>query len=333
MADSGADSEAGKIHCYNKGCGQKFNPSENHNEACLYHAGQPYFHDAYKIWNCCGKKSTDFSTWLSYPGCTKGPHNGEKPVEEVANTKSNEAKKQIRPEKADEVIVWNGLNKPAPRPFSSEENGRGREAVKLRIETSEAALNAIQQQKQNLAEKLQNTHVGDELVGAVCKNNSCRAIYHSPEANDSECLFHPGTAIFHEGMKFWSCCEKKTSDFSSFLDQVGCTTGQHVWGKNEKVDNVREDWFARGGSIHVNFYCKGALPEASHFESDGLMLRGRIVHGYGDKETPINIDLWGEIAVAHSKVILGERKVEVVLKQASAEGWPKLRYEQNSKPQ
>ena len=217
----------------------------------MYHAGQPYFHDAYKIWNCCGKKSTDFSTWLSYPGCTKGPHNGEKPAEEAPNTNTNEAKNQIRPEKAEEVIVWNGLNKPAPRPLSSEENGRGREAVKLRIETSEAALNAIQQQKQNLAEKLQNTHVGDGLVGAVCRNNSCKAvrtaqivvdsfysmrqrsfqIYHSPEANDSECLYHPGTAIFHEGMKFWSCCEKKTSDFSSFLDQAGCTTGQHVWGK------------------------------------------------------------------------------------------------------
>ena len=91
---------------------------------------------------------------------------------------------------------------------------------------------------------------------------------------------------------------------------------------------MREDWFARGGFIHVNFYCKGALPEASLFESDGLMLRGKIVHGYGDKETPINIDLWGEVDTSHSKVILGERKVEVVLKQASAEGWPKLRYEQ-----
>jgi len=319
----------GMIHCYNKGCGQKFNPAENHNEACLYHAGQPYFHDAYKIWNCCGKKSTDFSTWLSYTGCTKGPHNGEKPVEETAVKPDESKRNQIRPEKAEEVIVWNGLNKPAPRPLNGGENGGKRTIVRLNIETSEAALNSIQQQKQSLVEKFQNAQIGDGLIGAICKNNSCKAIYYGSEANGSKCDYHPGTAIFHEGMKYWSCCEKKTSDFSSFLDQTGCTTGTHLWGKNEKVDNVREDWFARGGFIHVNFYCKGALPEASHFDSDGLNLRARIVHGFGDKETSIDIDLWGEIVTSHSKVVVGERKVEVLLKQASPEGWPKLRYEQS----
>jgi hypothetical protein len=43
----------------------------------------PYFHDAYKIWSCCQKKSTDFTTWLSLPGCTKGRHNPDKPKEEI----------------------------------------------------------------------------------------------------------------------------------------------------------------------------------------------------------------------------------------------------------
>lgn len=30
-------------------------------------------------------------------------------------------------------------------------------------------------------------------------------------------------------MKFWSCCERKTTDFNSFLSQGGCTTGPHVF--------------------------------------------------------------------------------------------------------
>lgn len=44
-------------------------------------------------------------------------------------------------------------------------------------------------------------------------------------------MYHNGVAIFHEGMKYWSCCEKKTSDFSVFLEQKGCTTGKHCWAK------------------------------------------------------------------------------------------------------
>lgn len=66
------------VHCYNTGCGQKFNPSENNENSCTYHSGVPKFHDAYKIWTCCDKKSVDFSTFLNYPGCTKGRHNPEK---------------------------------------------------------------------------------------------------------------------------------------------------------------------------------------------------------------------------------------------------------------
>ncbi len=39
------------------------------------------FHDAYKGWSCCNKKSTDFTQFLSYPGCAKGPHSNVKPPE------------------------------------------------------------------------------------------------------------------------------------------------------------------------------------------------------------------------------------------------------------
>ena len=41
------------------------------------------FHDAYKGWSCCTKKSTDFSEFLSFPGCTKSVHSNVKPVEVV----------------------------------------------------------------------------------------------------------------------------------------------------------------------------------------------------------------------------------------------------------
>lgn len=63
----------------------------------------------------------------------------------------------------------------------------------------------------------------------MCKNGGCNCSYESPTTNDTICVHHPGVPIFHEGMKYWSCCNKKTADFSSFLNQKGCTEGSHKW--------------------------------------------------------------------------------------------------------
>lgn len=66
-------------------------------------------------------------------------------------------------------------------------------------------------------------------VGTVCKNGGCGGVYQSPESDQTICCHHPGAPIFHEGMKFWSCCTKRTSDFAAFLNQKGCAEGQHKW--------------------------------------------------------------------------------------------------------
>lgn len=303
------------VQCYNKGCGQKFNPNENHAEACEYHPGPPYFHDAYKIWNCCNKKSTDFTTWLSFKGCTRGKHNPEKPAEEVAKgMEKSDAK--IRPESPERVIVWNGLNKPAPR----EETPRV--MSKLRLEPTEASLKAIEAFRQQQSGSNDGIH-----VGVSCKNGGCEKKYEGPRSDEDQCVYHSGAPVFHEGMKYWSCCQRKTTNFSSFLEQKGCTTGPHCWSKNERVDKVREDWFCRSGYIHLNIYCKGALSDECLIESDGFILRAKIVHGFGNKETMLNYELFGQIDVSESKVSVGERKLEIVLKQSDIASWPRLTYD------
>jgi hypothetical protein len=306
-----------EIRCYNRGCGQKFKPEENTKDSCIYHPGPEYFHDAYKIWKCCDKKSTDFGTWLSFKGCTKGPHSNEKPRDSIRPA----ANKEIRPEKKEDVIVWNGLNKPAERT-----NGvHSRKSQTLRKEVHEAAIRAIERQKE-----LQETAESSEatlVIGMPCKNNTCKATYNGPDSSAEPCVHHPGVAIFHEGMKYWSCCQIKRSDFGAFLEQQGCTTGEHRWIKNEKVDKIREDWFSRTGQIHINVYCRGALPEQCSFETDGLKLTAKVVHGFGSKDSDLDYDLWGEVDPSQSFVVIGERKVEMVLKQVGPEGWPKLRYD------
>nr|XP_061817104.1 cysteine and histidine-rich domain-containing protein 1-like isoform X1 [Nerophis lumbriciformis] len=65
------------------------------------------------------------------------------------------------------------------------------------------------------------------------------------------CVFHPGIPIFHDALKGWSCCRKRTTDFSEFLSIKGCTRGHH---SNERpceplVPEVSSD---KASSKHVN---------------------------------------------------------------------------------
>ncbi|CAJ0584171.1 unnamed protein product, partial [Mesorhabditis spiculigera] len=301
------------VQCYNKGCGLKFDPTINDPEACTFHPGPPYFHDAYKIWNCCNKKSTDFGTWLSYKGCAKGPHNSEKPVDVVKVS----ATKEIRPEKEEDVIVWNGLNKPAER------GGKSGEPVPIKMETTAGARAAIERFNEQVGS---NSNEG-LLKGAPCRNAGCSTTYDGSEMDGLTCVHHPGVAIFHEGMKYWSCCRKKTSDFGAFLEQKGCETGTHLWTRNEKVDKLREDWFSSNGIVTINLYCKGALPESLRATTDGLCLSLSFVHGFGSKQSELQYELFGEISASESLIRIGERKVEVILKQSEVGSWPRLRYE------
>ena len=167
-----------EVHCYNKGCGQKFDPERNVDggftnadfvllhcisDACRHHPGPAYFHDAYKIWQCCDKKFTDFTAWLEYPGCTRGKHNSEKPAEDI---KKLPAQTEIRPEKEDEVIVWKGLNQPAERHTGPAE------MVPLKVEVTPGAAAAVERERASTAAK-QN---GEIAIGAACKNNACKDV-------------------------------------------------------------------------------------------------------------------------------------------------------------
>ncbi|XP_020832264.1 integrin beta-1-binding protein 2 isoform X3 [Phascolarctos cinereus] len=75
------------VLCFNKGCGQHFDPDINLPDGCRHHPGVPIFHDALKGWSCCHKRTTDFSEFLSIQGCTLGPHCAEKPLSALRGPK------------------------------------------------------------------------------------------------------------------------------------------------------------------------------------------------------------------------------------------------------
>ena len=39
-------------------------------------------------------------------------------------------------------------------------------------------------------------------------------------------------------MKYWSCCQHKTSDFDQFLKQKECAKGDHKWASAKVITNI-----------------------------------------------------------------------------------------------
>lgn len=323
-AAAASSNETPKVICYNKGCGQLFDLNNNSNDACQCHPGVPVFHDALKGWSCCNKKSTDFTQFLNIPGCTRTQH---------SNVPPPEPEKPVRDEVAarEEVVVkLEERKKPeaAPRPTQDEPLVELRRTVAPNLV---AALEKLTLTTQNVA-KVETGEKSDAIeVDTPCKNASCNARYQNESSNSQKCVYHPGVAIFHEGMKFWSCCQRKTSDFDNFLNQIGCEEGKHVWQKKETTDgvepvNCRYDHHQTGGFVIVTVYSKNPVPEKTTILTNKIKLDMSIIFEAGTKSFNKKLELFGVIDVEQSVVNFFQTKVEIKLKKADTITWSKLEH-------
>jgi len=307
------------VLCCNRGCGKTYHPKDNEKDEapCQYHPGAPYFHDAYKGWTCCNRKATDFTVFLNFPGCERGKHSNVKPVE---------------PEK-----ITGNLDKDVemPKESSPARTRAPMEALAAKRPDAETApfttlVPKISPGLKKDAEALVQKSGGNEENGTVpigepCKNGGCKKRY---DGNDeSECLFHPGVPIFHEGMKYWSCCNRKTSDFQSFLDQVGCERGKCKWKKdppkNVGKDEVecRYDWHQTAAKVVVAVYAKKYDPSASTIEVSPVRLKMRIYFPERGGCFNLDLELKGVVSVSESTASMLGTKVEVHLHKADAGSW------------
>lgn len=115
-----------------------------------------------------------------------------------------------------------------------------------------------------IEEARKQVSLGDKAViktGTTCFRAGCCAVY----PNYHTCKHHPGHPVFHEGMKYWSCCNRKTSSFENFLKQEGCTTkADHKWAglAGAKILDVRHDFHQQGDHVCVNIYAKNVMIES-----------------------------------------------------------------------
>uniref|UniRef100_A0A671VPP4 Cysteine and histidine-rich domain-containing protein 1 n=1 Tax=Sparus aurata TaxID=8175 RepID=A0A671VPP4_SPAAU len=306
------------VLCYNKGCGQRFDPENNPDDGCTYHPGVPVFHDALKGWSCCKRRTTDFSDFLSIAGCTKGPHNKEKPPEPVKPDVTSSGEKK---DTDDQKSKFNEYIISAPKPQEAIKRPSADEPmVRLQHKVSGSLKQALEKLKLSENEEEKKEEDSDEIkIGTSCKNGGCLKSFDGPASDSEVCSYHSGFPIFHEGMKYWSCCKRKTSDFNTFLSQEGCTKGAHLWRKKDsgkKVVPCRFDWHQTGSQVIISIYAKNSIPELSYVDANSTTVREAVCSL--SNHLPYVID------VSKSIVNMMAAKIEIAMKKSEAMSWARL---------
>lgn len=288
-------------------------------DSCRFHPGAPIFHDAYKGWSCCNKKSTDFTEFLNFKGCDSGRHSNVKPEEPVKKTVT---------EVEETPVIRKPISEPMKRPDVNTP------CVDILPEVNAN----FRKQMDELSAKnpWKNTDRNTINVGTSCKHGGCKGSYESPKSNDEICTFHPGIPVFHEGYKFWSCCQKKTTDFSTFLSQPGCDTGTHLWIKEEDDAqiNCRWDWHQTPSNVFITVYAKNYDYKKSFVKVNPIRAIIKLIFPQqGNGEFNIDLELRGVIDVSKTSASMYGTKIELCMPKAEGGQWADLSFPKKEEPQ
>ena len=157
-------------------------------------------------------------------------------------------------------------------------------------------------------------------------NRGCTKVFIDDSTNQEQCTYHPGTPTFHDSHKYWSCCRKMTADFSTFVNQIGCSTGKHKWmlTEDEKID-VRWDYHQTDRTMTVTIYTKDYQPLQSDFRLSPIRLA--VMVRYNDNATfKLTVELCKVIDVTKSTVNMFPTKIEINLAKLAPVMWPKLEF-------
>ncbi|KCV71654.1 hypothetical protein H696_01073 [Fonticula alba] len=319
--------------CKRRGCGQKYDPASNPNDACTFHPGMPVFHEGLKSWSCCpSTKVLSFDEFLELTGCCVGAHS----IEEVAQPQFLDTSKIGLPDEevfgAEVASQLAGVNLSTPKPTKP-----------IVVKTAPKA------------PEMDETKMADDPAvevptGTACRRRSCGHRLASAACRDLPCTFHPGTPVFHEGSKGWSCCSRKVLDFNDFLAIAGCRTvtghrflehpleraaanggtpadaAQTVTdaaGNEYTPVDVRNDWYQTQTSVIVSFFAKNVIKSECSVEFGEEEIRLFLVMP-DRKAFKATIPLFQPIDPAASKFFLGSVKVELTLAKANGVSWVSL---------
>ncbi|KAK7203068.1 HSP20-like chaperone [Myxozyma melibiosi] len=304
--------------CTRKGCGKKFDRVDE--SECWYHPGPPVFHDALKGWSCCEKRVISFDDFLSMPGCTKGVHTTEVEAPTPAAPKPAASAAPTHVDKDGKEVYG------APVPQKSEEGGAPA-AVPQAVKPTQQTINETKKVDLALLDDPEDAQIP---LGAKCKRNGCSVTFDG--SNRDGCVFHPGTAIFHDASKGWSCCKRRVLEFDEFLKIPGCKTGKHLYlgPKEEEKTNVveevdcRTDFYQTPSTVIVSIFAKQCEESKSTIEFYEEKLVLDLLH-LGTKRFKTEFQLFGPIVPEKSKYKVMGTKVELTLAKGNGLSWGGLR--------
>ena len=195
------------VKCKNYGCQQYFDEDASEAEnLCQHHTGPPIFHDTVKYWSCCdNNKAYDFESFQAINGCHTGTHSIVDPAVSIhsRHTIFEGAEEAGKAAAAPQLKSISDFNATEGGPTAAEEFGR------------------ILRQERKSSRREDGT--------AKCQRKGCgKSFLFEDNNDDAACVYHEGQPIFHDAVKFWSCCaDKKCYDFDSFLAVPGCAKGLH----------------------------------------------------------------------------------------------------------
>ena len=197
-----------ELKCKNKGCLKKYKLSENNEKACLYHPGLPIFHDFKKGWTCCKKIVYSWDEFAKLVGCQEGVHNDKK----KENKKNNQGEfyQSDTVNRAQRGIDNFGQKEPV---FKSIKDFNKEQQIKKEEKKKEEKVKTVFITKNGKMK---------------CSNKGCLKEFTEENNINDCCKYHLGVPVFHDLVKYWSCCKKETWDWDSFMKLPTCSVGKHV---------------------------------------------------------------------------------------------------------
>lgn len=209
VAEASTESGVPQVKCKNYGCQKMFIEEFNSDAACHHHTGPPIFHDTMKCWSCCrDRKAYDFESFQLIAPCAVGRHSTIDPKIAISESPRTMGS-----------TVFEGSNEAAPSsaPLKS--------IADYNSSNPNAATAAASAVKTVAARKSSRSEDGQS---AKCQRKGCQKQFVLAENSATACTYHKGQPVFHDAVKYWSCCDhKKCFDFDEFLAVPGCAVGCH----------------------------------------------------------------------------------------------------------
>ncbi|KIO31012.1 hypothetical protein M407DRAFT_19894 [Tulasnella calospora MUT 4182] len=312
------------LKCSRPGCGKMYDPKTAGANSCVYHPGQPIFHEGLKSWNCCQdlpghKPALDWEGFQAIPGCTTGQHMTKapapKPAPSPAASSSSSTPRNVGTTSDGKEVYSTGLS---AKPSASEPSRTSTPVPPPKVEEDEDDPSVP------VAE------------GSRCLRNGCKVTFINDEESrngdgeSAKCVYHPKAPIFHEGSKGYQCCKPKVLEFEEFLKIQGCKTGRHVFVKKAKsTDPVQElvkpriDHYQTLDKVHVSVFAKKVDASSSEvkFEDEKVHLQLNLPDG---KRCIQSLDLWAPIDPSTSTYKVLGTKVDIVLVKQQPKSWTLL---------